>query len=52
MDVGLATNPVDSFRLFQSRVLDIYDKLTAEFGLRVIDGRATSRRSRRSSVGW
>jgi dTMP kinase len=37
MDVGLATNPVDSFRLFQSRVLDIYDKLTAEYGLRVID---------------
>jgi dTMP kinase len=37
MDVGLATNPVDSFRLFQSRVLEIYDKLTAEFGLQVID---------------
>jgi len=37
MDVGLATDPVDSFRLFQSRVLDNYDKVTAEFGLRVID---------------
>jgi dTMP kinase len=37
MDVGLATNPVESFRLFQSRVLNIYDQLTAEFGLQVID---------------
>ena len=37
MDVGLATNPVDSFRLFQSRVLDEYDKLTREYGLRVLD---------------
>jgi dTMP kinase len=37
MDVGLATDPVQSFRLFQSRVLDIYDRLTGEFGLRVVD---------------
>ncbi len=37
MDVGLATNPVDSFRLFQSRVLDEYDKLTREYSLRVLD---------------
>jgi dTMP kinase len=37
MDVGLASNPVDSFRLFQSRVLDIYDRLTDEYDLRVID---------------
>jgi dTMP kinase len=37
MDVGLSTDPVQSFRLFQSRVLDIYDALTAEFGLHVVD---------------
>jgi len=37
MDVGLATNPVESFRLFQSRVLQIYDRLAAEFSLNVID---------------
>jgi len=37
MDVGLASNPVDSFRLFQSRVLDIYDRLTDEYDLRVVD---------------
>ncbi len=37
MDLGLATNPVESFRLFQSRVLEIYDQLAQEFDLRVID---------------
>ncbi len=37
MDVGLATDPVDSFRLFQSRVLELYDRLADEFGLRVVD---------------
>ena len=37
MDLGLATNPVESFRLFQSRVLDIYDGLTREYDLRVVD---------------
>jgi dTMP kinase len=37
MDVGLSTDAVESFRLFQGRVLEIYDDLTAEFGLRTID---------------
>ena len=37
MDVGLAADPAESFRLFQSRVLDIYDQLTVQFGLRVVD---------------
>jgi dTMP kinase len=37
MDVGLATNPLDSFRLFQSRVLGVYDQLVGEFGLHVVD---------------
>lgn len=37
MDVGLSGDPVESFRLFQSRVLDIYDRLGPEFGLEVID---------------
>jgi len=37
MDVGLAVDPAESFRLFQSRVLDIYDQLTVQFGLRVVD---------------
>lgn len=37
MDVGLSSDAVESFRLFQGRVLKIYDDLTAEFGLRTID---------------
>jgi dTMP kinase len=37
MDVGLSRDPAESFRLFQSRVLDIYDGLVDEFDLRVID---------------
>jgi len=37
MDLGLASHPADSFRLFQSRVLAIYDELTAEFGMQMID---------------
>jgi dTMP kinase len=37
MDVGLALDPIESFRLFQSRVLEIYDQLTVQFGLRVVD---------------
>ena len=40
MDVGLSTDPVESFRMFQSRVLEIYDQLTAEFGMRPIDATA------------
>src|SRR5579885_2961124 len=37
MDVGLSADPAESFRLFQSRVLEIYDELTREFELRTID---------------
>ena len=40
MDLGLASNPVESFRLFQSRVLELYDGLTEEFGLPVVDAAA------------
>jgi dTMP kinase len=37
MDVGLASDPVESFRLFQSRVLEIYDQLAGQFDLEVVD---------------
>ena len=37
MDMGWSTNPTESFRLFQSKVLGEYDSLVDEFGLRVID---------------
>jgi dTMP kinase len=37
LDLGWSTNVVESFRLFQGRVLDEYDTLVKEFGLDVID---------------
>ncbi len=40
MDLGLSRDPAESFRLFQSRVLVIYDELVQEFGLEVIDATA------------
>ncbi|MCC6764164.1 MAG: dTMP kinase [Deltaproteobacteria bacterium] len=40
MDLGLSRDPTESFRLFQSRILVIYDELVREFGLEVIDATA------------
>ncbi len=37
MDLGLSPVAVESFRIFQSRVIDGYDKIVDEYGLRVID---------------
>jgi dTMP kinase len=37
MDLRLSGEPVQSFRLFQGRVLDLYDAITTEFGLSVVD---------------
>ena len=39
MDLGLSTDPLQSFRLFQAKVLEEYDTVTEEFGLTVIDGK-------------
>src|ERR687895_2694035 len=33
MDLGWSTNPVESFRLFQGRGLEEYDRVVEEFGL-------------------
>src|ERR671937_130088 len=41
MDMGWSPNLVDSFRLFQGKVLDEYDQLVEEFGLEVIDARGS-----------
>src|SRR4029078_1132006 len=38
LDMGWSTNPVDSFRIFQGKVLQEYDRLVEEFGLDVVDG--------------
>ena len=37
MDLGWSSNPVESFRLFQGKVLDEYDDIVKEFGLEVVD---------------
>lgn len=39
MDLGLSPDPIQSFRLFQGKVLEEYDKVTEEYGLTVIDGK-------------
>jgi len=41
MDLGWSSNPAESFRLFQGKVLDEYDELVKEFGLEVIDARGS-----------
>src|ERR671921_1535888 len=37
MDMGWSANAVDSFRIFQGKVLDEYDQLVKEFGMDVVD---------------
>jgi dTMP kinase len=37
MDMGWSTNAVESFKMFQGKVLDEYDRLVDEYGLRVVD---------------
>lgn len=37
MDLDLSNDPEESFRLFQGRIIDEYEKMIPEFGLSVID---------------
>jgi dTMP kinase len=37
MDMGWSPQPVESFRIFQGKVLDEYDRLVEEFGLSVVN---------------
>ncbi|MEO8070451.1 MAG: dTMP kinase [Acidobacteriota bacterium] len=37
LDMGWSANPTESFRIFQSKVLDEYDRIVDEHALRVID---------------
>jgi dTMP kinase len=37
MDLGLSDDPYTSYKLFQSKILDEYEKMTGEFNLNVID---------------
>jgi len=41
MDLGWSTNPLESLRLFQGKVLGEYDRLVSEFGLEVVDARGS-----------
>jgi len=38
MDLGLSDNRITSFRLFQQRIIDEYDKMVDEFNFTAIDG--------------
>jgi len=37
MDLGLSDDPYESFKLFQARIADQYEKMVEEFDLHVID---------------
>ncbi|HTP80927.1 MAG TPA: dTMP kinase [Bacteroidota bacterium] len=37
MDLGLSDDPKESYRLFQTRILEEYDKIATEYNLTVID---------------
>lgn len=37
LDIGLSADPVESYRLFQARILAEYESLVPEFGLSVMD---------------
>jgi len=37
MDMGWSSQPVESFRIFQGKVLDEYDRLVEEYGLSVVN---------------
>jgi len=37
MDLGLSNDPYESFRIFQGRISDDYDKMVSEFGFKVVD---------------
>jgi dTMP kinase len=37
LDIGLSDDPTESFRLFQGKIVDEYEKMIPEFGLTVVD---------------
>ena len=44
MDMGLSTDPYESFRMFQGKIQEEYGRLTSEFGFTVIDANDTPER--------
>ena len=47
MDLGLSDDPRESFRLFQTKILEEYDKIAEEFGLTVIDATTSIQKQQR-----
>ncbi len=41
LDMGFASDPYESFKIFQSRILNEYDRMVGEFGLEVVDATQT-----------
>jgi dTMP kinase len=41
LDMGWSTNPAESFRIFQGKVLEEYDRIVDEFDLQVVDASAS-----------
>jgi dTMP kinase len=41
LDMGWSAQPLESFRIFQGKVLDEYDRLVDEFGLSVVSASAS-----------
>lgn len=41
LDMGWSTNATESFRIFQSKVLEEYERIVPEYGLAVIDARGS-----------
>ena len=45
MDMGWSANATESFRIFQSKVLEEYDRIVPEYGLQVVDATAQHHRA-------
>ena len=41
LDIGLSTDPLESFKLFQARIVEEYEGMVDEFGLTVMDATKT-----------
>ena len=47
MDVGWSDDPEESFKIFQGKILEEYDRMVSEFGLTVIDASRSIERQQR-----
>jgi len=41
MDLGLSHDPIESFRMFQERIIEEYDSMVEEWGLQVVNADST-----------